>query len=45
MQILVPKDRTVKAKFYKNGVLRKSKKYYKTGCPKTGLEAPQTFAW
>ena len=34
MQILVPKGRSVIAKFYKN-VLRKLKKYYKTHCPKT----------
>ena len=35
MQIPVPKGRTVTAKFYKNVVLRKLKKYYKTRRPKT----------
>ena len=38
MQIPVPKGRTVTAKFYKNVVLRKLKKYYKTRLPKTGLK-------
>ena len=38
MQIPVPKGRTVTAKFYKNVVLRKLKKYYKTRRPKTGLK-------
>ena len=38
MQIPAPKGRTVTAKFYKNVVLRKLKKYYKTRRPKTGLE-------
>ena len=38
MKILVPKGRTVTAKFYKNVVLRKFKKYYKTRRPKTGLK-------
>ena len=38
MQIPVPKGRTVTAKFYKNVVLRKLKKYYKTRHPKTGLK-------
>ena len=33
MQIPVPKGRTVTAKFYKNVVLRKLKKYYKTRRP------------
>ena len=37
-QIPVPKGRTATAKFYKNVVLRKLKKYYKTRRPKTGLK-------
>ena len=38
MQFPVPKGRTVTTKFYKNVVLRKLKKYYKTRRPKSGLE-------
>ena len=44
MRIPVPKGRTVTAKVYKNVVLRKLNKYYKTRRPKTG-QAPQTLAW
>ena len=36
--VMVPKSRTVTAKFYKNVVLRKLKKYYKTRRPKEGLK-------
>ena len=38
MLIPVPEGRTVTAKFYKNVVLRKLKKYYKACRPKPGLE-------
>ena len=38
MQIPVPTGRRVIAKFYKNVVLRKLKKYYKTCHLKTGLK-------
>ena len=37
MQTLMPKGRIATAKFYKNVVLRKLKKYYKTRRSKTGL--------
>ena len=38
IQIPVPKGKTVTAKFYKNVVLRRLKKYYKTRHLKTGLK-------
>ena len=38
IQIAVPKGRTVTAKFYKNVVLRKLKKYHKICHPKTWLK-------
>ena len=38
IQVSVPKGRMVTCKFYINAVLRKSKNYYKSRRPKTGLK-------